>query len=107
MFKIVIFTGPLFVVVEYCGHGNLLKYLQKNQMHAKTKQEYVNILPTKSSKLGIQYVWKLEKALEICHGMAHLAKFKVTEDPKILYYFDCSYETSEKNIPAKSQPKVN
>lgn len=72
------------MVVEYCGQGNLLKYLQKNQIQAKTKQEYVNILPIKSSKPGIQYVWKLEKALEICHGMAHLAKFKVTKDSYLM-----------------------
>jgi hypothetical protein len=64
------------VVVEYCGEGNLLKYLQKNQIQAKPKQEYVNIFP-KAEKPGIKYEWKLQKALEICHGMAHLAKFKV------------------------------
>ncbi|CAB3987723.1 Fibroblast growth factor receptor 1 [Paramuricea clavata] len=69
-------NGPLFVVVEYCGEGNLLKYLQKNQIQAKPKQEYVNIFP-KAEKPGIKYEWKLQKALEICHGMTHLAKFKI------------------------------
>lgn len=61
-------------MVEYCGEGNLLKYLQKHQV--QTKQEYVNIIP-KAAKPGLQYEWKLQKALEVCHGMAHLAKFKV------------------------------
>ncbi|XP_028404268.1 receptor tyrosine-protein kinase let-23-like isoform X2 [Dendronephthya gigantea] len=67
-------NGPLFVVVEYCGEGNLLKYLQKHQV--QTRQEYVNIIP-KAGKAGLRYEWKLQKALEVCHGMAHLAKFKI------------------------------
>jgi hypothetical protein len=42
----------------------------------RPKQEYVNIFP-KAPKPGIRYEWKLQKALEICNGMAHLAKYKV------------------------------
>lgn len=64
--------------MEYCSQGNLLKYLQKNQIQYKPKQEYVNVLP-KSAKAGIQYEWKLKKALEICSGMNHLSKFKVNK----------------------------
>ena len=64
------------MVVEYCAEGNLLKYLQKNQVQMRSRQEYVNI-PAKAAKPGIPYQWKLQKALEICNGMAHLAKFKI------------------------------
>ena len=64
------------MAVEYCANGNLLKYLQKHQSRSKPKAEYVNIFP-KAPKPTIQYDWKLKKALEICSGMAHLAKHKV------------------------------
>lgn len=56
--------SPLYVVVEYCANGSLLKFLHKY----RNCQEYINI---KSPTLD--FWWKINRGIEICEGMAFLA----------------------------------
>ncbi|EDO30817.1 predicted protein, partial [Nematostella vectensis] len=60
--------GPLMVIVEFCGNGNLLHYLQKNSnKNYSNLHEYVLTIPARE---------RLRIAADVASGMAHLEKMR-------------------------------
>ncbi|XP_028404269.1 tyrosine-protein kinase ABL2-like [Dendronephthya gigantea] len=62
-------NSPLYVIVEYCEKGSLLKYLQNSRNNFN---EYVNMSIQK-----LDFRWKLKRAMEICSGMIFLSQRQI------------------------------
>lgn len=63
------FSGPLFLIVEYCPHGNLRDFLRNNRPSIVELTEAVTAQLTLRDLLSIAY--------QIARGMSYLSSKKV------------------------------
>ena len=73
---VLLFLGPLWVVVKYAENGCLLNYVRKHTKQDYGNADYVNTGNVDNETKGITQIEKLRLAYGIAKGMDHLAKMK-------------------------------
>ena len=73
---VLLFLGPLWVVVKFAENGCLLNYVRKHTKQDYGNADYINTANVENEAKGITQVEKLRLAYGIAKGMDHLAKMK-------------------------------
>ena len=85
---VLLFLGPLWVVVKFAENGCLLDYVRKHKKQDYGNTDYVNTSDVENEPKGITQVEKLRLAYGIAKGMDHLAKMKARMPSALFLYWD-------------------